>query len=431
MESLYHSPFPIPVSQKIAIIGLGYVGLPLAVAFGERYAVVGYDISEKRVKELNEGVDSTGELAAEGMGAVQEVVFTCDAGLLRDCNVYIITVPTPLTPEKEPDLSYLLAASETVGHCLERGDLVIYESTVYPGCTEEDCVPVLEKASGLVYNRDFFCGYSPERINPGDRVHTVIKIRKLVSGSTPEAAERVNTLYASVITAGTYLAPSIKVAEAAKAIENAQRDVNISFMNELALIFDRMGVDTGEVLEAAATKWNFLPFRPGLVGGHCIGVDPHYLAWKAMQLGYEPQVILSGRKVNERMGVFVGEKMIALLVAKHQGRINGLRVLVLGFAFKENCADTRNTKVADIVHTLEKAGLAVTVYDPLIRNREEVAVEYCISLSQGVEGDFAGIVLAVAHDVFRGMDFSGYKEKGVVVFDAKGVLEREWVDGRL
>jgi UDP-N-acetyl-D-galactosamine dehydrogenase len=404
--------------------------LPLAVAFGEKYAVVGYDISEKRVKELNEGVDSTGELAAEELGAVQGVVFTCDAELLRDCNVYIITVPTPLTAEKEPDLSYLFAASETVGRCLAKGDLVIYESTVYPGCTEEDCVPVLERVSGLKYNQDFFCGYSPERINPGDKVHTVTRIRKIVSGSDPAAAEAVQQLYDSIITAGTYLAPSIRVAEAAKAIENAQRDVNISFMNELALIFDRMGIDTGEVLEAAATKWNFLPFRPGLVGGHCIGVDPHYLAWKAMQLGYEPQVILSGRKVNEQMGVFVAEKMVALLAAKHQGRIHGLRVLVLGFAFKENCADTRNTKVVDIVRTLEGAGLEVSVYDPLVRSRE-VAEEYGISLVTDSNGDFAGVVLAVAHEVFRGMDFSGYKEKGVVVFDAKGVLERDWVDGRL
>lgn len=417
-------------SPHIAVIGLGYVGLPLAVAFAGKYPVTGYDTDTKRIEALRSGTDHTREIDTEALLQAKRLVFTGTPADIAHCTVFIITVPTPLDAKKEPDLQYLLAASAQVGRVLKKGDLVIYESTVYPGCTEEDCVPVLERESGLVYNTDFFCGYSPERINPGDKTRPITSIRKITSGSTPAIAAQVDALYASVITAGTYPAPNIKVAEAAKAIENAQRDVNISFMNELALIFDRMGIDTQEVLKAAATKWNFLPFTPGLVGGHCIGVDPHYLAHKAITLGYQPKVILSGREVNERMGIFVAEKTIALLAAKKKGAIQGSKVLLLGFAFKENCTDTRNTKVADIYHTLTHAGMHVSVYDPLV-NREAVEKEYGIQLVNQIDAHPDAIILAVAHPVFLSIDFAAYKKAGTVIFDAKGVLEREWVDGRL
>jgi UDP-N-acetyl-D-galactosamine dehydrogenase len=349
---------------------------------------------------------------------------------LADCSVFIITVPTPLTPEKEPDLQFLVAASKLVGSYLKKGGLVIYESTVYPGCTEEDCVPVLETVSGLTYNRDFFCGYSPERINPGDKSRPITSIVKITSGSTPETARAVDDLYGSIITAGTYLAPSIKVAEAAKAIENAQRDVNISFMNELALIFDRMDIDTQEVLAAASTKWNFLPFQPGLVGGHCIGVDPHYLAWKAMQLGYQPKVILSGREVNEGMGVFVADKVISLLAKKKQGNIAGSKLLILGFAFKENCSDTRNTQVIMMYRYFTEAGLDVSIFDPLV-NTQNVNDVHGILLIDKLADFYDAVVLAVAHDIFKEMKFEKYKQSGSILFDSKSVINRVLIDGCL
>jgi len=417
-------------TYKIAVIGLGYVGLPLSVAFGKEYHVTGFDINVVRVKELTDGFDRTKEIAEQDIKAALHLRFTDKAQDLQDCNVFIITVPTPLDDRKKPDLQFLLHASELVGKLLSKGDIVIYESTVYPGCTEEDCVPVLNKASGLVFNQDFFCGYSPERINPGDKKRTLTNIKKVTTGSTPAIADIVDALYKSIITAGTHKAPSIKVAEAAKAIENAQRDVNISFMNELALIFDRMGIDTNDVIEAAATKWNFLPFRPGLVGGHCISVDPHYLAYKAIELGYQPAVILSGRKVNEGMGIFVAEKTIALLAAKKKGAISSCRVLILGISFKENCMDTRNTKVVDIYRTLEQAGIEPSIYDPRADSRQ-VFDEYGISLLETVRYDFDGVILAVDHDAFRGIDFEQFKKNGAVIFDTQSFVRRDLVDARL
>ncbi len=409
----------------IAIVGLGYVGLPLAVAFGKYYHVTGFDINSERIQELRQGNDRTRELSTEAIKEAGSLQFTGELDAVKDCNVYIITVPTPLDAFKQPDLSFLLKASEMIGSVLKKGDLVVYESTVYPGCTVEDCVPVLERASGLRFNEDFFCGYSPERINPGDKTHTVTTIKKVTSGSTPAVAAEIDALYDSIITAGTHLAPSIRVAEAAKAIENAQRDVNISFMNELAFIFDRMGIDTYDVLAAAGTKWNFLPFRPGLVGGHCIGVDPHYLAYKAQSLGYQPKVILSDREVNDKVGVFVAEKLIALLAGKKQGRLQGCRVLILGIAFKENCSDTRNTKVIDIYQTLTNAGLVVDVYDPWVNRMDGIAMIDTLSY------DYDAVILAVAHGQFREIDFQLFKQRDAVIFDAQGMVERTLVDGRL
>jgi UDP-N-acetyl-D-galactosamine dehydrogenase len=417
-------------AYRIGIIGLGYVGLPLALAFGKQYPVIGFDIKKQRVAELQAGADQNGELSPEQIKAAAGLVFSANAEDLRACNIFIITVPTPLTPDKQPDLQFLISASEIAGKMLKKDDIVIYESTVYPGCTEEDCVPVLARVSGLVYNKDFFCGYSPERINPGDKSRDITQIKKVTSGSTEAVAQLVDGLYASVITAGTHLAPSIKVAEAAKAIENAQRDVNISFMNEIALIFDKMGIDTGDVLEAAATKWNFLPFKPGLVGGHCIGVDPHYLAYKASQLGYEPQVILSGRKVNERMGVFVAEKMLGLLSKKYGEDIRGRKVLILGFAFKENCGDTRNTKVADIYHELQNAGLEVSICDPNV-DPLLVKQEYGITVLPGPTVEMDAVLIAVAHDQFSSIPFHDWKKKGIIIFDAKNLTGKEIADGRL
>ncbi|HET7757722.1 MAG TPA: nucleotide sugar dehydrogenase [Steroidobacteraceae bacterium] len=363
----------------LSIIGLGYVGLPLAAAFASKYRVKGFDVNPSRVRELAAGKDRTGELSAADLAAVASS-FSCSSELedIRDCSVYIVTVPTPVDEHKKPDLTPLWRASESVGKVLKKGDLVVYESTVYPGCTEEECVPLLEKHSGLVFNRDFFCGYSPERINPGDKQHTVRHIKKVTSGSTPEAADRVNALYASIIEAGTHKASSIRVAEAAKVIENSQRDINIAFVNELALIFGRMGLDTKEVLEAAGTKWNFLPFRPGLVGGHCIGVDPYYLTYKSESLGYHPQVILAGRRINDSMGFHVAERTIKLMIRKGH-RIHGARVLVLGMTFKENCPDIRNSRVIDIVRELQDFGCLVDVFDPWA-DAAEVRHEYGLEL---------------------------------------------------
>ena len=423
--------------MKIAIIGLGYVGLPLAVAFAEHYPTVGFDINRKRIVELQKGLDHTQEMDRDRLqGALSSteekgLTLTDNNEQLSDCTVFIVTVPTPITKFKTPDLAPLLAASATVGRALKFGDIVIYESTVYPGCTEEDCVPVLEKASGLKYNVDFFCGYSPERINPGDRKNTLETIQKVVSGSTEEVAEKVEILYRSIVPAGTFRASSIKVAEACKAIENAQRDVNISFVNELSLIFDRMGIDTQEVLEAAATKWNFLKFTPGLVGGHCIGVDPYYLMHKSQCLGYNPQVILSGRSVNDGMGRFVASKTVKLMI-RHGIRIVGSRVLVLGFTFKENCPDTRNTKVVDVIDELMDFGIHVDVYDPHAL-REEVKAEYAIDLlfQQPDPKQYDGIILTVAHDEFRSIDFSFVRNQQTVLFDVKGILDKSLVHGRL
>ncbi len=383
----------------IGIIGLGYVGLPLSIAFADKYSVIGYDINRERIDDLKNGIDKTNELEPAQFSTKTPIQFTNELNDLQDCNIYIITVPTPINQNKEPDLSFLINASKAVGPILKQGDLVIYESTVYPGCTEEECIPVLESSSGLKFNQDFFVGYSPERINPGDKSRPIQSIVKVTSGSTPEIAKVVDDLYKSIITAGTYLAPSIKVAEAAKAIENAQRDVNISFMNELALIFGKMDIDIDEVLEAAKTKWNFLHFRPGLVGGHCIGVDPYYLAYKAMQVGYTPKVILSGREVNDHMGVWMGENIIAQLAKQFNGDIKGKKVLILGFAFKENCADTRNTKVIDVYNTLIAAGLQVQVFDPLV-DASLVKRNFSLVLVDSIEGNFDYVLKAVNHSIF-------------------------------
>ncbi|MDR2388337.1 MAG: nucleotide sugar dehydrogenase [Tannerellaceae bacterium] len=407
----------------------------MAVAFAKKYPVVGFDINEARIGELQRGTDRTKEVEKEDLSKLLEcpasLTLSCRTTSLEDCNVYIVTAPTPITRFKTPDLTPLLKASETVGRVLKKEDIVIYESTVYPGCTEEDCVPVLERYSHLRYNLDFFCGYSPERINPGDKVNTLTTIRKVISGSNERITDQIEALYASIIEAGVFRASSIKVAEASKAIENAQRDVNISFVNELSLIFDKMGIDTHEVLEAAATKWNFLKFSPGLVGGHCIGVDPYYLLHKSQQLGYNPQVILSGRTVNDGMGYFVASKTIKLMIA-HGIRIIGSKVLVLGFTFKENCPDTRNTKVTDVIKELKDFGIEVDVYDPYAI-REEVKEEYGVELQAAMPDiqHYDGIILAVGHDQFKDMDFSVIRNRPIVLFDVKGVLDRGIIHGRL
>jgi UDP-N-acetyl-D-galactosamine dehydrogenase len=430
-------------NSKIAIIGLGYVGLPLAVAFAEKYPVIGLDIDTSRVDELQKGIDSTLEVESDDLksvlrpnmleldGSKDGLFLTTTLTDISECNVYIVTVPTPIDNYKRPDLRPLISASTSIGKILKEGDVVIYESTTYPGCTEEDCVPVLEAVSGLKFNENFFCGYSPERINPGDKVNTLTKIMKVTSGSKPEAGEFVNNLYKSIITAGTHLAPNMRVAEASKAIENAQRDVNISFVNELALIFDRLGVDTNEVLEAAGTKWNFLKFKPGLVGGHCIGVDPYYLAHKAEQVGYHPAVILSGRRVNDNMGMFVANKVIKLMIEKGQ-TIKGAKVLILGFTFKENCPDIRNTRVIDIYNELKQFGLEVDIHDPWA-SPEDVKNEYNIDILDKLNGgNYQAIIIAVAHNEFKTINFKAIKAAGnSVVFDTKGFLDRRLVDGRL
>ena len=418
-----------PENIKIAIIGLGYVGLPLAVEFGKKYSVLGFDINQTRVNELMSGYDRTQEMTSEELKSLQHLSFSTNEEQLNTCNIFIITVPTPIDKYKKPDLTPLLSASKTVGKFLKQSHVVIYESTVYPGCTEEDCVPVLEKESGLTFNQDFFCGYSPERINPGDKVNTLTKIKKVTSGSTPEIADFVDDLYGSIIEAGTYKATSLKVAEASKAIENAQRDVNISFVNELALIFDKMGIDTSEVLEAAGTKWNFLKFKPGLVGGHCIGVDPYYLLHKSESLGYYPQVILSGRRVNDNMGIFVANKLIKLLIKKGH-KIEGSKVLILGITFKENCPDIRNSRVIDVYQELKEFGVEVEVYDPWA-SKHEVKEEYHITLLDSLTGKYDGILLAVSHDEFKSLHLENFKNTNAVVFDIKGIYDKNVIDARL
>lgn len=426
-------------NKKISIIGLGYVGLPLAVEFAKKYAVVGFDINENRIAQLNTGEDVTKETSKTELTAVLKSAASNEVGLylsyenitLAESNVYVVTVPTPIDESKRPDLRPLLSASRMIGEVLKKGDIVIYESTTYPGCTEEDCVPVLETFSGLKFNVDFFCGYSPERINPGDKVNTLTRIKKVTSGSTPEIAETVDQLYSSIIEAGTFKASSLKVAEASKAIENAQRDVNISFVNELSLIFDRLGIDTNEVLEAAGTKWNFLKYKPGLVGGHCIGVDPYYLAYKAEQAGYHPAVILSGRRVNDGMGAFVANKIIKLLIAKGI-QIKNARILILGITFKENCPDIRNTKIVDIRKELLEFGCLVDIYDPWASTLE-VEHEFGFSiLSRVSEEDLAqyeGIILGVSHAEFAHLALQTSPSK--VIYDVKGVLNPQRIDARL
>ena len=417
------------ISPSIAIVGLGYVGLPLAVAFAKKYAVIGFDINETRVMDLQNGKDITLECSAEEIQNAGNLIFTASLKDIAESNIFIVTVPTPVDADKRPNLKPLLEATAMIGAVLKKRDLVIYESTVYPGCTEEDCVPVLEKQSGLVFNQDFYCGYSPERINPGDKVNTLTTIKKLTSGSTPEIANKVDALYASIITAGTFKVSSIKVAEAAKSIENAQRDINISFVNELALIFDRMNIDTHEVLEAAATKWNFLPFKPGLVGGHCIGVDPYYLASKATSLGYHPQVILSGRNVNDQMSSFVTEKLIQLLNTSGLA-VKGAKALVLGVSFKENCPDIRNSKAFEIYSQLSAAGMQVDAFDPYA-NEVEVKAKHNIQLVKDL-GKYDAIVLVVAHAFFKSLDYASLKASNkTIIYDTKAFLDRSIVTARL
>jgi UDP-N-acetyl-D-galactosamine dehydrogenase len=432
--------------NKIAIIGLGYVGLPLARLFATKYPVVGFDINQKRIQELHSGTDSTLELTDEILQAVlvtknpiachPELVSGSQNGLycssnlndIKEANIYIVTVPTPVDKNNRPDLTPLYRASETVGKVLKKGDIVIYESTVYPGATEEECIPVLEKVSGLQFNVDFFAGYSPERINPGDKEHTVEKILKVTSGSTPEIGQKVDALYNSVITAGTHLAPTIKVAEAAKVIENSQRDINIAFVNELAKIFNLLNIDTHAVLEAAGTKWNFLPFKPGLVGGHCIGVDPYYLAQKAQEVGYHPEIILAGRRLNDSMGEYIAAQVVKLMIKKGIA-VNGAELLMLGITFKENCPDVRNTKIVDVVAALHDYGIEVTIYDPWA-NSEEVKYEYKIESSTEIPNQkFDTIVLGVAHKEFLNLDLNELKEEKAVIFDVKGILGN--CDGKL
>ena len=416
--------------MKIAIIGLGYVGLPLARLFATKYSVVGFDINQTRVNELNSGVDSTLEVENE---MLKSVLVPSSGGMgnglycstsiedIKDCNYYVVTVPTPIDKNNRPDLTPLYKSSETVGKVLKKGDIVIYESTVYPGVTEDECVPVLERTSGLKFNEDFFAGYSPERINPGDKEHTVEKILKVTAGSTPEVGKKVNDLYKSIIPAGTYLAPSIKVAEAAKVIENSQRDINIAFVNELAKIFNRMDIDTHAVLEAAGTKWNFLHFKPGLVGGHCIGVDPYYLAQKAQEIGYHPEIILAGRRLNDSMDEYIASQVVKLMIKKGV-IVNGSNLLMLGITFKENCPDVRNTKIVDVIRSLEEYGINVTIFDPWA-NSEEVETEYGLQTVNVLPNDkFDAIVLGVSHKEFTTMDFDAIRKENSVIYDVKGIL---------
>ena len=415
--------------KKIAIIGLGYVGLPLAVEFGKHFKVLGFDINSKRVNELKNFIDLTKEVEQDQLKSAINIIFSDNVDDLRNYNIYIVTVPTPIDKFKAPDLRPLLKATEMVGKVLKKGDLVIYESTVYPGCTEEDCIPILESESQLSFNKDFYCGYSPERINPGDKINTLTKIVKVTSGSTPEISKVVDDLYKTIISAGTYMATSIKVAEASKAIENAQRDINISFVNELALIFDKIGIDTNDVLAAASTKWNFLRYKPGLVGGHCIGVDPYYLAHKAESLGYYPQVILSGRRVNDNMSMFIASKVVKLMIQKGL-KIKNSKVLLLGVTFKENCPDIRNSKVIDVYNELTQFGLNVEVYDPLA-NSDDVLKDYKIKLINKLN-KYEAIILAVSHDIFLKINFSELKaNENSIIYDIKGVLSKNIIDGRL
>lgn len=418
---------------RISIIGLGYVGLPLAVEFGKKFEVTGFDINLKRIEDLKNFNDRTLEVSPKELKAAAKLSFTDDLSMLENTDIFIVTVPTPIDSFKRPDLTPLIKASESVGKVLKKGNIVVYESTVYPGCTEEDCVPILEKFSGLKYNSDFFCGYSPERINPGDKEHRVNTIRKIISGSNKETADILEKLYSSVITAGVHVAPSIKVAEAAKVIENTQRDINIAFVNELAKLFNLMGIDTADVLEAAGTKWNFLNFKPGLVGGHCIGVDPYYLTHKAIKIGYHPEIILAGRRINDGMGSFVANQVIKQMIKKGY-KINNSKVLVLGITFKENCPDIRNSKVIDIINELKAFGCEVDIYDPWA-DREEVMKEYGINIFSNTaeleERKYSGIVLAVAHNQFKSMDLGCLKNNGAVIYDAKGIYNRETIDNRL
>jgi len=417
--------------MKIAIIGLGYVGLPLAHAFSKKYSVVGFDIAQWRIDELCKGVDRTLELSEKQVNeAIKNgLLFTLNTNDIKDCNIYIVTVPTPIDKHKKPDLTPLINASKLIGEILKKNDIVIYESTVYPGATEEDCIPVLEKHSNLTYNIDFYCGYSPERINPGDKKHTVTKIKKITSGSTPEIAKQIDNLYSSIITAGTHLAPTIKVAEAAKVIENAQRDINISFMNELAIMFDKIGIDTHDVLEAAGTKWNFLKFKPGLVGGHCIGVDPYYLTHKAESLGYYPEVILSGRRINENMGIFVAGKIIKLMIKKGI-KVENSRILILGITFKENCPDIRNSRVIDVINELSDFGCSIDVYDPWA-DHKEVKNQFNIDLLIEPSSLYDTIVLAVSHNEFKFLDIKKFAHDSSVLYDIKGFWGNLQIDGRL
>jgi len=428
------------MKKKIAIIGLGYVGLPLAVEFAKHRLVVGFDIKTSRIKELTEGHDPTLEVSDEDLKAVfisnrndvdKGLFLTSSLMHIQDCEIYIVAVPTPTDKNNRPDLTPLIKSSETVGKVLKDGDIVIYESTVYPGATEEDCVPVLEEVSGKKMNEHFFVGYSPERINPGDKVHTLTTIKKVTSGSTPEIGKEVDALYKEIITAGTHLAPSIKVAEAAKVIENSQRDINIAFVNELSKIFNKMGIDTLEVLEAAGTKWNFLPFRPGLVGGHCIGVDPFYLAQKAQEVGYHPEIILAGRRLNDSMGAYVASEVVKLMI-KAGKQVKDTKALMLGITFKENCPDIRNTRATDIYHELHSYGMQVDIYDPWA-DPKEVKLEYGIDiLTEYPEGsEYETLILAVAHDRFKSINVKQWKDRGAIIFDVKGIIEKELVTARL
>lgn len=419
--------------SRIAVIGLGYVGLPLAAEFGKYFDTIGFDINSKRVEQLKSGYDFTLEMSNEELADAIKLSYTCQLDDLNTANIFVVTVPTPINKSKQPDLTPLIKASETIGKVLKKGDIVIYESTVYPGATEEDCVPVLERVSGLKFNQDFYAGYSPERINPGDKEHRVANILKVTSGSTHEVAEFVDALYKAVITAGTYKAESIRVAEAAKVIENTQRDVNIALINELSMLFNRMGIDTEAVLKAAGTKWNFLPFRPGLVGGHCIGVDPYYLTHKAQEIGFHPTMILAGRRINDGMGNYVSEQLVKAMLKKRL-HVNESRVLILGFAFKENCPDLRNTRVIDIVHELSTYGVNVDVYDPWV-SANEAEHEYGISLTKSPQqGGYDAVILAVAHDEFKTMGadtIRGFGKAESVIYDLKHILTNGAADLRL
>lgn len=418
--------------MKICVIGLGYVGLPLARLFSTKYETVGFDMNKARVDALMQGHDATLEVSDELLQAALKNGFRCTSDIeqIRDCNFYVVAVPTPVDKDNNPDLTPLYGASTTIGKVIAKGDIVVYESTVYPGVTEDECIPVIEKVSGLKFNVDFFAGYSPERINPGDKLHTVEKIKKVTSGSTPEAGKKINDVYSSVISAGTHLAPTIKVAEAAKVIENSQRDINIAFVNELSKIFTRMGIDTNDVLEAASTKWNFLPFKPGLVGGHCIGVDPYYLAQCAQRYGYNPEIILAGRRMNDGMGDYVANQVIKLMLKKGI-QVLGSNILILGFTFKENCPDVRNTKVFDIVRSLREYNLNITIYDPWA-NAAAAKREYGIDIIDKIDNQqFDAAILAVAHNEFKALDIEKFLKKSHIIYDVKGVLQKDKVDGRL
>lgn len=423
------------MSKKIAVIGLGYVGLPLAVEFAKKYKVIGFDINESRVNALKEGHDSTLEISDENLQSVlnknkEELELSCDVESIKECNIYIVTVPTPVDKNNRPILTPLIKSSETIGRILKKEDIVIYESTVYPGVTEDECVPVLERESGLKFNVDFYCGYSPERINPGDKTHKITKIKKITSGSTPEIAIVVDDLYKAIIVAGTHLAPTIKIAEAAKVIENAQRDINIAFVNELAKIFNKLNIDTHSVLEAAGTKWNFLPFKPGLVGGHCIGVDPFYLAQKAQEVGYHPEIILAGRRLNDSMGEYVATEVLKLMVTNNIP-IRSSKVLMLGITFKENCPDIRNTKAIDVYNTFKSFNMNIDVYDPWASN-SKVKDEYGFNLITDIKDEkYDAIVHTVAHKEFKNFDYQKHKKKNAVIYDVKGTVESSIIDKRL